>query len=712
MRVRCSTCQTELGLVSHQATVDMTCPSCGSHVDLSGVPITVTHVPPKLGRLGPFQLLEHIGRGHFGDVFKANDSRLQRVVAIKVPRTEDLDSSEQEAFFREARTAAKLRHPNIVTVYEVDTAGETTYIASEFIDGVNLADLLDGKRLEFRRTAEICARIAEALHHAHEQDVVHRDLKPRNVMLDADGEPHLLDFGLAKQSAGEFTITSEGDILGTPAYMAPEQARGQSASADRRTDVYALGVTLYEMLTGSRPFAGNIRGIIFQILNEEPASPRKARRDIPRDLETICLKAMAKRPADRYATAAEMAADLRHYLAGEPIQARRAGLVERGWRWCRRNPALTASSGLAAAAIATAIGMAAAGSSRPEQTAVPVDPTMIMRPQAGYQEPPDPAFRHKVLIETIPPGGSVVCYPLDFFTGRPQFAGAVRPTNLTPAEVELINGMYLVVAYTDDAFHEVLRSIPKMSHTHIGPFKHEDTTWDEEHKRLLWKPIRLFPQELEEEELIPCPGCDKLEIDWSALGEASEAYRVPPYLIEPTEISVKKYDRLAVAARYESRAKNMPAGAMSWGQAVEYAESRGLRLPDLVEIECLMKAGGTHKFPWGEDLPPADNWATDRPVDGPTHDHLTIMPQMVGLHSGLLEWTATRTKLGYGTDGPGLRYLVRGGSQRLIANALLVNDAGPWASVNEYVHQPIMGVRCTRSPHPRLQANDFIESVP
>jgi formylglycine-generating enzyme required for sulfatase activity len=702
MKLECQNCHTLLDIVTEETVVEVKCPSCGSQVDLSSAQVTVTYVPPTLGTLAHFELLEHIGRGHFGDVFKAKDSRLARLVAVKVPRTEDLDEGERETFFREARTAARLRHPNIVTVYDVGEAGETMFIASELIDGVNLADLISKGKLAPRRAAEIAARIADALHHAHDQQVIHRDLKPRNVMLDAEDQPHLLDFGLAKQSAGEYTITAEGDILGTPAYMAPEQARGQSHTADRRTDVYAAGVTLYEMLTGRRPFRGEVRGLIFQILHEEPAAPRTLAPEIPRDLETVCLKAMAKRPEDRYATAADLAADLRRYLSGMPIKARRAGPIERAWRWCRRNPAIAASGALAATAIAAAIGMAAVGRA----------PVFDAPMTAIYQEPPDPRFRHKVLIDTIPPGANFVCYPLDFFTGRPQFDSAVRPTNLTPAEVELGSGMYLVVAYSDDAFHEVLRSVPKVLNAQTGPFNHEYTTWDKEHQHLVWKPVRLFPRELAEEELIPCPGCDKLEVDWSALGEPSQVYRVPPFLIEPTEVSVAKYERLAVSLRYQGRAKNLPAGTMNWGQAVAYAESRGLRLPDVVEMECLTTAGGTQKFPWGENLPPADNWSTDRPVDGPTHDHLTTNPRIVGLHSGLLEWTATRTKLGYGTDGPGLRYLVRGGSQKLIASPLLVNDAGPWASVNEYVWQPIMGVRCARSSQPRLEVDDFIQPAP
>src|SRR5262249_28369812 len=206
-----------------------------------------------------------------------------------------------------------------------------------------------------REAAEVVAAVSDALDYAHRHGVIHRDIKPSNILLDVEGRPHLMDFGLAKREADEASMTQEGQVMGTPAYMSPEQAGGESRGVDARSALYGLGVVLYELLTGERPFGGSRRMLILQVLEDEPRPPRQLHDKIPRDLETICLKAMAKSPARRYATARDLAEDLRRYLAREPIRARPVGRIERLRHWCRRNP--VAASLLMAVSLGSAVGL-------------------------------------------------------------------------------------------------------------------------------------------------------------------------------------------------------------------------------------------------------------------------------------------------------------------------------------------------------------------
>ncbi len=363
------------------------CKACGETFVVSTTtpapaptPVPTDAIPKTLGR---FKIQRKLGAGAFGTVYRAYDPQLDRTVALKVPHAETMTTADRiERFLREAKATANLKHPHIVPVFDAGKDGAHHYIASAFIDGQTLSSAIPKNGMEFDRAARIARELADALAYAHKQGIVHRDVKPANIMLDKDGGVHLMDFGLAwrpddetkpprtgaprtepadaSPPAGsgsavdrhdESKLTKLDAVMGTPAYMSPEQASGQKGDAQPAMDQYAAGVVLYELLTGTVPFRGPKMAVLYSVINDQPKPPRKVNSDVPKDLEAICLKAMSKEPEDRYEDCQEMADDLRRWLDGEPVTARRRSLSERALRWAKQDPKLA----LAGTAIAVVV---------------------------------------------------------------------------------------------------------------------------------------------------------------------------------------------------------------------------------------------------------------------------------------------------------------------------------------------------------------------
>jgi len=354
-------------------------------VPASVSPSTVGGVAPapldtvtSLSQFGNYEVLGELARGGVGVIYRARQKGLERVVALKVLQGGTMASQEQvQRFLNEAQAAAKLQHPNIVPIHEFGSNEGQYFFTMDFVEGKSLADMMANGPIPAREALEIVRQTAEALHYAHDRGVIHRDIKPGNILIDLSGRVKITDFGIAKEVTREqLHLTMEGQVMGTPRYMSPEQASGKTALADRRSDVFSLGATFYEMLTGTAVFdAENVYAVLQKVVTLDPPAPHKVNRKVHRDVSTICLKALEKRPERRYETAQEMADDIKRFLDGEPIEARPVSVFERGARKAVRHwKAVVVNTAIFAAA---AYGVWFYLQSRPGHLRIELQPTLV-----------------------------------------------------------------------------------------------------------------------------------------------------------------------------------------------------------------------------------------------------------------------------------------------------------------------------------------------
>lgn len=358
--VMCPECGKSYQVSEKHLNQTATCKSCGQAFSLKStadgrrntetiknderLPMAV----PVESKLDRFQIVEKVGAGAFGAVYRAIDKVLDREVALKLPHVDQGDPNARTRFLREPKAAAQLSHPNIVPIYDAGFENDQFFVASAFIKGQTLEDLISNGELNFRRTAVIIKKLASALNYAHHKGIVHRDIKPANIMIDEDGEPLIMDFGLAKIAESAEKMTVDGQVMGTPAYMSPEQASLQHSKVGPASDQFSLSVILYEMLCGKRPFEGGPAMVMSLIANQEPKPVQTINPSVPRDLQTICQKAMQKEIVARYSDCSAVAEDLMRWLDDRPITARKISKPERLIRWAKRNPGVASLTCLSA----------------------------------------------------------------------------------------------------------------------------------------------------------------------------------------------------------------------------------------------------------------------------------------------------------------------------------------------------------------------------
>jgi hypothetical protein len=713
MHLNCPNCQAEIEVIPEESVAFLTCSTCGSRINpstLIDVEQTASFVPQPKRMIDEYELIELIGRGTFGEVWKARDTLLKTLVAIKLPREHNFHADAQELFLREARTMATLKHPNIVRVLRVINRPDLTAIVQDYIPGTSLAERLKNFPFEDPRSAvAFWEVVARAVEFANEAGVVHRDLKTANILLNEKLEPLVTDFGLAKANSAEFTVTERNDVVGNYAHMSPEQAAGRSRDATRRSDVYSLGSILYQLLAHRFPFMGEGSTMSHLKQTADPKPPSAFKPGIPRDLDTICLKALRRDPAERYATAAEFADDLRRWLDGRPIQARPTPAWERAWRWTKRNRALTGMGVLVGVVIMLAAGIVYW--MMPDDGKIRVSIPIVIR-QGDSSGQLLPITDSSILMPA--PGAQVKLWARRSTDGRivpdssPQMIIAGSDGI---ARVRVLPGNYFVVAnVTGHGFHEVERLVPHSVDAHRSAHRHQ--RWKKLSETSIELPrIAVPPSDLANKSMKLIEGNSN-----TTLGEPGNAFNpehvtvVRSFFLDVTEVSVRQWIQCQFKPNTKSQTpSDMPITGISHDEATAFAEHVGKRLPFEEEYEFAARNGGNTNYPTGSNtnsiderrwiISPVGSYGDDETRDG-----------IRGLFSNVLEFTSSWYSINSDVVGRvspessiliGSHRVVRGGPAEILNGP--IREASRETTPAERVPfetfraSRAIGIRCARS---------------
>jgi eukaryotic-like serine/threonine-protein kinase len=641
MQFRCPNCQHPIRVEDasgddHDATIDsVECPSCHSRFSLSG-DSEETVVPEEGVKIAHFEVSEILGEGSYGTVYKAWDPELKRHVAVKLPRAGRISKDTSRLFLREARAAADIHHPNVVSVFEVGLHEGRHYIASQFIDGVSLFDWLKTHTLAPAETARLIVTMLRAVQVFHDKGIVHRDLKPGNVLLDQQTQPHIADFGLARNdNPNEMSVSQSGRIVGTLHYMSPEQARGDSRGITSLSDVYSMGVILYEMLTGKKPFKStSSRTLLHSILTDDPPAPRRVNNKIPKDLETICLKALAKETDHRYASAGQMADDLQRFLDGKPILAVPPSQITRLTKWVRRHVALTVAIVTALIAIAVAV--------------------------VSFNGDQIPTNAVMVKIHTDPASEQITFTLYDDVFRVPNTSGFQENT-ASGESVYLLPGLYRVTASTPDGhFHEVWRTVPEAAAKRSAESRYPHLAFARDESGTVVLPeVRLFLDSDVGDPTVLVKG-GSFEMGYQGkVGEiaAKHPQEVPDFRMGIHEVSYARFrevmkqpmrnaaDSRTYLATFNKHFGDrtdidgdQPVTGYPIDVAILYCELAGGRLPTNVEYEYVATQHGESSFPGGAEpaVPTDEPWLV-LSVSAPTKD--TSPEGIRNLYNSVAEYT-------------------------------------------------------------------------